>query len=265
MLKNSLVNFFKNTRKRKCGDVAECKAAKQKRQFMKLPKGNNTANMSIYTNIWGVKNFNPDIPVGEDDRTMEVYRQRLLKQFHLLPYSRKQSVVQLSMDKTFPARRKDILELRKSVTEIMDEYPILADPVQIVEEFKRLTEIDIVVRWSHYFNTSTTKKVLQMKPPKSFRIDTVMDEIESISVEAESGYADLACILLTSLLREDGTLFFSVFGGRNFPQIECDSKLKTLVGSVSCENYKILVDGQVVAQTQDFICFSRISCVFLPF
>ena len=135
MVGKSLVNFFKNTRKRKCVDVAECKAAKQKSAFLKNNKNNgacaNNTSIVAITNIWGVKNFNPSLPVGEDERTVDIHRDRLLKQFHMVPYSRKQSVISTSMSKTFPARRKDILELRKSVSDIMDEYPILADPLQV--------------------------------------------------------------------------------------------------------------------------------------
>ena len=132
MIGKSLVNFFKNTRKRKCGDVAECKAAKQKAALIKKCKERNgAASTSLMTNMWDVKNFNPGLPVGEDDRTVDIHKDRLKKQFQLLPYSRRQTVINTSMSKTFPVRRKDILELQKTVVEILDEYPILADPLQV--------------------------------------------------------------------------------------------------------------------------------------
>ena len=118
------INFFKNTRKRK--------RAKQKAALNKKSKERNgEASTSLITNIWGVKNFNPGFPVGEDDRTVDIHKDRLIKQFQLLPYSRRQSVISTSMSKTFPVRRKDILELQKTVVEILDEYPILADPLKV--------------------------------------------------------------------------------------------------------------------------------------
>ena len=81
--------------------------------------------------MWGVKNFNPGLPVGEDDRTVDIHKDHLKKQFQLLSYSRRQTVINTSMSKTFPVRRKDILELQKTVVEILDEYPMLADPLQV--------------------------------------------------------------------------------------------------------------------------------------
>ena len=131
MIGRSMTNFFKNTHKRKCGDVAECKAAKVKASLKKNTQLKTPDNNAVMTNIWGVKNFNPILPVGEDERTLNIHKDRLLKQHNLIPYSRKQSVINTSMAKTFPLRRQHILELSKSVADIIDEYPILADPLQV--------------------------------------------------------------------------------------------------------------------------------------
>ena len=82
-------------------------------------------------NKWGVKNFLPGVPDGEDDRTQDMHRKRLLDQFSAHPFNRKLSIIKSGMDKTFSCRRADIVNLSKSVAEILDMYPILVDCHQV--------------------------------------------------------------------------------------------------------------------------------------
>ena len=83
------------------------------------------------TNIFGVENFLPEEPLGEDERTIALYKDRLVGEYRKLPHSRKASVIEMAMEKTFATRRKEILLQGKFVQELLDDYPALKDPLQV--------------------------------------------------------------------------------------------------------------------------------------
>jgi len=82
-------------------------------------------------NIFGVINYLPETIVGDDDRTMEMHRQTLVRQSNLISYSRKVSVINVALEKTLSLRRRLIVVEKKSICVIFDEILILKEPLQV--------------------------------------------------------------------------------------------------------------------------------------
>ena len=85
----------------------------------------------VTTNICGVKNFLPTIEKGEDERTIDIHIQKMKEQFALHPYKRKLTIVEIGMKKTFSKRREMITSGLRSVGDIIDDFPFLADGGQV--------------------------------------------------------------------------------------------------------------------------------------
>lgn len=83
------------------------------------------------SNVWGIRNHLPACAQGEDDRTMEMHRQTLFKQFNVHQYNRKLPVLNVAMEKTFSWWRIVIIEDECSVAELFDKFPLLKEPRQV--------------------------------------------------------------------------------------------------------------------------------------
>ena len=123
--------FFRNTRKHKCAELPEIIARKSK--FARKRKSGSTADLAKIDNIniWGVKNYLPPDTVGEDERTLELYRRTVVKQYSAHPYNRKDSVWQVALEKTFAWRRRMVVNDQCSVAELLDKFPLLKEPRQV--------------------------------------------------------------------------------------------------------------------------------------
>ena len=51
--------------------------------------------------MWGVKNFMPQLPEGEDERTQELYIQKIKYAFKQHPYNRKHTIINAAIEKNF--------------------------------------------------------------------------------------------------------------------------------------------------------------------
>ena len=117
---------FKNTQKRKCGDVPE--VIEKWLKFGKLKKDVETNPRK--PNVWGVKNFLLQTPEGEDDRTTEMYIVKIKEAHKQHPYNRKLTLINTAMDKSFALRRSMVVE-PKPVADILDLFPILSEPSEV--------------------------------------------------------------------------------------------------------------------------------------
>ncbi|XP_057295105.1 uncharacterized protein LOC130623620 isoform X2 [Hydractinia symbiolongicarpus] len=135
--KKKLREFFRNTRKRKCGQLPEIILMKSK--FSKQPKKDAAHEIKgavRSSNVWGVKNHLPACDPGEDDEPWRCIDEprTLVKQYNVHHYNRKMSVLQVAMNKTFSWRRKLIIEDGCSVAELFDKFPLLKEPRQQIFE-----------------------------------------------------------------------------------------------------------------------------------
>ncbi|XP_057304479.1 uncharacterized protein LOC130641622 [Hydractinia symbiolongicarpus] len=144
--------------------------------------------------------------------------------------------------------------MSKSVANIFDEYPILVDPVQLMDESNRLTYFDLPVMWSEYFSETKVKTILKLSPPKTFRVDSLMSAIDTITEKTDkASLGSLAIILVPALLRDDAKSLFSNFDVKREPQIMCASEVITIVEVALDKQFKVVVDGCIVAECSEFI------------
>ena len=77
--------------------------------------------------VWGVPNFLPSREAGEDDHSIEHHINRLKDQATMNVAKRNKEIINISLQKTYPERRKMlILEMRR-IGDIMDIFPILSE------------------------------------------------------------------------------------------------------------------------------------------
>ena len=76
-------------------------------------------------NCYGVQNFLPDLPEGEDPYTWEKYQQEMKNQLSLCKEKRNKELLCTLMDKTFPRRRHLIVKEIIRLQDLMEMYPML--------------------------------------------------------------------------------------------------------------------------------------------
>ena len=76
-------------------------------------------------NGWEIKNFAPVRCDGEDDESIAEYMALMENQARLMVNLRNKSLVTKAMDKTFPERRKFLLEKIRKIEDVKYQYPLL--------------------------------------------------------------------------------------------------------------------------------------------
>ncbi|XP_057300287.1 uncharacterized protein LOC130630716 isoform X2 [Hydractinia symbiolongicarpus] len=238
-------------RKRKCGQLPEIILMKSK--FSKQPKKDAAHEIEgaiRSSNVWGVKNHLPACDPGEDDRTMEMHRRTLVKQYNVHHYNRKMSVLQVAMNKTFSWRRKLIIE-DGCVAELFDKFPLLKEPRQIIDEFKRLTELDVDLCFQQHLSKNAAK-IIRLQPPK-LHIDPNLMETISCEATCDEKY-QMSMVLLPHLLREDASNLFQNFGKKTFVQICATGHVPTLSDVFRTgATYRVVIDGNETDATDSLI------------
>ena len=118
---------FKNSRSRLGNEIPQIDAKrnvysmKRKREFIV-----NGVVSKKCSRAWGVVNYLPDRPDGEDDVSQASHIDRLQQQARLSEGKRNVEVTKTSMQKTFPDRRKQIILDMAKVEDVMKNYPTLA-------------------------------------------------------------------------------------------------------------------------------------------
>ena len=80
---------------------------------------------------WGMENFLPDLPEGEDDTTYSRYQQDLKEQHNLRKESRDKSVISILMNKTFAHRRHLLVKEFVQLKTLIADYPLLCCEKQV--------------------------------------------------------------------------------------------------------------------------------------
>ena len=136
-----MLSYFRNARKRDCRGtpvvqkrITKCVSSKKKK----------SCYVNSQPNIWGVKNFCPDSVRGETPESVEEHHKVLIDQWSLRTSQQSASIVGISMDKTFAARRHFITREIRPIKDIYDRYPFLFSWKGLRAEFLWITEFDIL-------------------------------------------------------------------------------------------------------------------------
>ncbi|XP_046719573.1 uncharacterized protein LOC124395026 [Silurus meridionalis] len=91
--------------------------------------------------IGGEVNYSPDYPAGQSDDTLEQERLILVEE---LKKKTTNEIISQKMSLTFSLRRKEIVEVVPMVSEVLERWPALSLPNEIGNEFKRITNVDLL-------------------------------------------------------------------------------------------------------------------------
>ena len=113
--------FWKNMRQRNPVIANHPQVLAAKERF-----GRKKGVAKTASNRWGCPNFYLNAPEGEDERTTNMYKEKLIKEYEAFPTNRSVEAVDLYMSKTVHDRRRMVKEMC-SVRSILSEYPILGE------------------------------------------------------------------------------------------------------------------------------------------
>ena len=95
---------FKNNRFRNKKDIPEILERKHWNKNNKL-SDEDEAGPSRKMPCWGVRNFLPEVPEGEDHFAIKIYQRKLKEQHNNSAYKQNGELIDRLMKKTFPHRR----------------------------------------------------------------------------------------------------------------------------------------------------------------
>lgn len=128
-------NCFKNNRRRYPDNSDESKDKRRKFGKRKATNDDPTVTSKSAIDIWGVEIFLPAISDGEDDLSMNAYKERISKQSKLLPGRRDNIQLNNAMDKTYAERRQDLVVNLTKISEMLTKYPVLREGDQVKIQF----------------------------------------------------------------------------------------------------------------------------------
>ena len=123
-------SYFKNHRFRTSTDIPEIIQKKKiygKRKDDAVVQNDSTSKKICF----GVQNFLPDLPEGEDAHTWEKYQKELQNQMALTKEKRNKEFVRQLMEKTFPHRRHIIVKEFIHLKDLLEMYPALCTEDQV--------------------------------------------------------------------------------------------------------------------------------------
>ncbi|XP_048019948.1 sterile alpha motif domain-containing protein 3-like [Megalobrama amblycephala] len=131
-LKFKMGNFRSKLRDAGCPELTvtseKCHASDRKKYKVKKPRRSET-------------NFLPDLPAGSSYTALETERKDI--QCEMTKKNPDWHLIDAAMEKTFCARRKEIVEDEPTVSEIRRRWPALFTQRQVALEFCRLVSIDL--------------------------------------------------------------------------------------------------------------------------
>ena len=80
---------------------------------------------------WGVINFFPDLPEGEDEHTWNTCQMQLKKQHNLQNHKKDHTLINCFMRKTFPHTRQLLIKDLITLSDLLQQYPILCSEEQV--------------------------------------------------------------------------------------------------------------------------------------
>ncbi|KAL6489211.1 hypothetical protein MHYP_G00029520 [Metynnis hypsauchen] len=133
-LKNKMANYRRKLKQLGCPELAINSSQHKRPAAVKKPQ---KAEL----------NYLPPFPPGESKQTLERLRVELLSDFKI---RNNQKAIAEKMARTFSCRRQEIVEDSPPVRDLLERWPALFGAIQVKEEFKRLTAIDLESRF--YYN-----------------------------------------------------------------------------------------------------------------
>ncbi|XP_066914364.1 uncharacterized protein [Clytia hemisphaerica] len=138
---------------------------------------------------WGVPFYLPPREDGETNDSIQIFKEKMMKESKKVPHQQNTVQCQLAMVKTFPDRRSFIVRDPKYVAEVLLEYPLLRSKNEILNEFSRL-----VGGWSIISRMATLKDIpvdlIQSKSDKHF--------LDSVKMRISGSRTDESKIYLTN-------------------------------------------------------------------
>ena len=245
--KEKLKNFFRNTRKR--GDRNVLEVASRIKLYAEKRKQKNQYTSQ---NMWGIKNFKPMSCEGEDEFSISAHKDILKAQVMLMPNARNAQIILKSMDKTFTSRRAFILDPPvKSIIDIKNEHPLLFTYQQILEEYQRLTEEELLTKFGAGVGKYSAKLV-SLNPFK--KEDSVLKELRQrmVATQLESRHKFFkqccAVAVVPQQLREAlDDMMYKDGESNSYPQIRIHKDMSDTIPA------DIIVEGEVVCLCGDLL------------
>ena len=123
-------SYFKNHRFRHKHDIPEI--IEKKKIYGKRKLDQDVENeISVKKACFGVKNFLPILPEGENGFTWERYQSELKEQSGLPKDRRNSELIIRLMDKTFPYRRHVIIKEVIRLKDLFDKFPLIRRREQV--------------------------------------------------------------------------------------------------------------------------------------
>ena len=128
--KHKLWTHFKNTRKR-TPQIPEILCRKRKRpEEQEIPKVFPKKSKSLCSS-WGVPNFLPPYPEGEDSTTIVEHVKRIQRASKISKTQQEADMLSTLMDLTFSHRRKEIVLDFARVQHVLELYPVLSEEGEV--------------------------------------------------------------------------------------------------------------------------------------
>ena len=92
---------------------------------------NQLVQQKKINHAWGIPNFLPPLPEGEDEHSIAHHCETLKSQSALPQERRNKDTVRVLTVKTFPDRRQMLVNEFKHIREIIEKYPLLCSKDQV--------------------------------------------------------------------------------------------------------------------------------------
>ena len=122
----SIKRHFKRHRQRNCENIPSI--INHRLVYQRRKAGNGEASLAKKSRAsiaWGVKNYLPKRLEGEDDISIESHVNRMIDMSRLHKDRRQKHIIDMLMEKTFPERRRMLVEELVKVPEMKLKYPLL--------------------------------------------------------------------------------------------------------------------------------------------
>lgn len=198
-LKFKMGNFRSKLRDAGCVELTAGSGKRQasdgKKNKLKKPRRSET-------------NFLPDLPAGSSYAALENERKDMLNE--MKKKHPDWHVIDAAMEKTFCARRKEIVEQEPPVSEIRSRWPALFNKRQVALEFGRLVSVDLKRAFFDGLDQHLPK-FLQLYTKRGAEIPDLLNVMKCLDEESSNQQKRAAVLLgLPYFMRENPKNFFKV-------------------------------------------------------
>ena len=205
---------------------------------------------------WGVQNFLPPRRPDLDDEAIDSIVERLDLEFNLPVAERNSDSIAMGMETTLSERRRMIVSEICTLQQLYDAYPILFEANEWLNEFTRLTYIDLVIDTRDRLEKFSATLFLVSPPVKSQPdVDVLKAEILKCSETTRDAMkVNAALLALPLMLKDDINEMFVKFGENensvSTPRIV--AIFQDLPTLLTASEYQLKVENETVAFTDNF-------------